>query len=226
MSSPNFDGVEVGPTSGEATSAVVWLHGLGASGHDFEPIVPMLDLPRTRFVFPHAPKRPVTINMGFVMPAWYDILSMDRTGVRESEDDIRASIQLIEDLLERERERGVPSERIVLAGFSQGGAMALSAAYRHAHRLAGVMVLSAYEILGDTLASDRSDVGGVAPALFCHGRFDEVVPVFLGKAAFDRAAALDPDRIVEWHDFAMGHEVCPDELAQIRRWLHSVIGSG
>jgi len=221
-----FDGVEVGPSSGNATSAVIWLHGLGASGHDFEPIVPMLDMPNTRFVFPHAPKRPVTINMGMVMPAWYDILSFDRSGVRESEEDIRDAMRLVENLLERERERGIPSERTVLAGFSQGGAVALCTANRHAHVLGGVMVLSAYEVLGDSLEAERSEASKTPPALFCHGRLDEVVPVWLGKAAYERTAALDPDRVIDWHDYAMGHEVCPEEIGQIRQWLHGVVGRG
>lgn len=220
----SFDGVEVGPRGDDASSAVIWLHGLGASGHDFEPIVPMLDLPNTRFVFPHAPKRPVTINMGFVMPAWYDILTLDRNGVRESESDIRASMELVEDLLERERDRGVPPSRTVLAGFSQGGAMALCTANRHAHRLAGLMVLSAYEVLGDSLVDERNEANADTPALFCHGRFDEIVPVFLGRAAHDRTKAMDEGRDVEWHDYAMGHEVCPEEIGQIRTWLHRVLG--
>lgn len=219
----SFDGVEVGPGGDDATSAVIWLHGLGASGHDFEPIVPMLGLPETRFVFPHAPKRPVTINMGFVMPAWYDILSLDRSGVRESEADIRASIELVEGLLERERKRGVPTDRTVLAGFSQGGAMALCTAERHARPLAGIMVLSAYEVLGDVLLDERSEANATTPMLFGHGRFDEIVPSWLGRAAHDRMASLYPERVIDWHDYPMGHEVCPEEIAEIRRWLHRVL---
>ena len=138
--------VEVGP-EGEADGAVVWLHGLGASGHDFEDVVPMLRLPRVRFVFPHAPRRGVTINGGLIMPAWYDILRFSDAAGSERADQVRESAELVEALLARERERGVPSARTVLAGFSQGGAMALYTGVRHAHPLAGIMVLSGYEVL-------------------------------------------------------------------------------
>jgi phospholipase/carboxylesterase len=139
--------VEIEPRVQPQRGSVVWLHGLGADGHDFESIVPMLRRPDVRFVFPHAPSQPVTINGGFVMPAWYDILALDRRPDRESEPDIRRSTLLVEALLQREKDRGVPANRIVLAGFSQGAAMALHVGLRHAEALAGLVILSGYRVL-------------------------------------------------------------------------------
>lgn len=218
--------IEIGPedAAAGARASVIWLHGLGADGHDFEPIPPMLGLPKVRFVLPHAQVRPVTINGGYVMRAWYDILKLDFTGVRESEDDIRRSQAQIEALIQAERERGIPSEKIALVGFSQGGAMALHVGLRHQERLAGVAVLSAYLLMGESVASDRSEANAQTSMLFCHGRNDPVVPVWLGKAAHDQVAALDPARPIAWHDYAMEHAVCPEELGVIARWLHGVLG--
>ena len=213
--------VEVGPTSGTANSAIVWLHGLGASGHDFEPIVPALGLPDTRFVFPHAPTRPVTINMGFVMPAWYDILSLDFSGAREAVDDVKASTVAIEALLERERERGITPERTILAGFSQGGAMALYAGLRHAHPLAGILVLSAYELQPDATATELHPANQSTPLMFAHGRMDPVVPVAYGRRAHDAVASLDGERTTAWRDYGMGHEVCPEEVRDVGEWLRA-----
>ena len=167
--------VRVGPE--DARDCVLWLHGLGASGHDFEPIVPALGLPEVRFVFPHAPSRPVTINMGFVMPAWYDILSMDHHDAsRESLSDIRESQAQIEALIADERARG--AQRIVLAGFSQGAAMSLFAGLRHEGELEGIMVLSGYEV-ASTLRAERKDSHRTTPFFFGHGRHDSMVPMTL-----------------------------------------------
>lgn len=207
-------GVEVAP-KGEVSSSVVWLHGLGASGHDFEPIVPQLGLPRTRFVFPHAPSRAVTINMGLIMPAWYDITSLARPGL-ESERQVRESAALVEALLERERERGVPSSRTVLAGFSQGGAMALFTGVRHAQPLAGILVLSAYEVLRATREAELAEANRATPMFFGHGTYDPMVPLKGGRRAYE---AFAPGRDARWHEYPIEHEVSMDEIRDIGAWL-------
>lgn len=202
-----------------ATASVIWLHGLGADGHDFEPLVPHLRLPYVRFVFPNAPAIAVTINNGFVMPAWYDIRNLELSPhVKDREDpaQIRRSAAAIEALIAREVERGVPTERILLAGFSQGGAMALYVATRHARRLAGFMVLSAYELLPGH-ASEHSEANASTPALFCHGRHDTMVPMFAGQAACE--SARKSGREVRWYDFPIGHEVSMPEIQTIATWL-------
>ncbi len=211
--------VEVGPRAGAPTGAVLWLHGLGASGHDFEPVVPMLQQPGLRFVFPHAPQLPVTINGDMVMPAWYDIRTMERTPDRESPADIRASAELVEALLQREKDRGVPAERIVLAGFSQGAAMALHVGMRHAETLAGVMVLSGYQLLTDTFEAERSPANRATPMLFCHGQLDPMLPLDQGRAAHDAMRAAMPDATIEWHDFPIAHEVSVPEIEVVAAWL-------
>lgn len=218
-----LDAIEIGPTEG-ATASVIWLHGLGADGHDFEPIPPLLGLPGVRFVLPHAPHRPVTINGRYVMRAWYDILSLDFSGVRESETDIRESQAQIEALIRRENQRGIPSEKIVLIGFSQGAAMALHVGLRWPERLAGVGVLSGYLVMGDRVAEERSSANASTPMLFCHGTQDPIVPVWLGKAAHDQVAALDPERPLQWYDYPMPHAVCPEEIAEIARFLRERVG--
>ncbi|PRQ08656.1 alpha/beta hydrolase [Enhygromyxa salina] len=216
--------IEINPPSDAATASVIWLHGLGADGHDFEPIPPLLGLPNTRFILPHADRRPVTINGGFVMRAWYDILSLDFKGVRESESDIRKSQAQIEALIQRERDRGVPSERIAVVGFSQGGAMALHVGLRWGEPLAGVIVLSAYLLMTDKVAVEQSAANATTPMLFCHGTQDPMVPMWLGKAAHDQVEALNPARPMEWFDYPMQHAVCPEELAEIARFLHARLG--
>ncbi len=203
-------------------AAVIWLHGLGADGNDFEGIVPMLRLPARlslRFVFPHAPVRPVTINMGARMRAWYDIFALG--GVREDEDGIRASQRMIEALIARERERGIASERIVLAGFSQGGAIALQTGLRHEQPLAGIMALSTYLPLASTLAGERSQPNAKLPILFAHGEYDEMIGVDRARASRDALVALGYG--VQWKTYPMGHEVCPDEIGAISEWLASVL---
>lgn len=220
-----LDCIEIGPGPGAgATASVIWLHGLGADGHDFEPIPPLLGLPKVRFILPHATPRPVTINNRHVMRAWYDILSLDFSGVRESEADIRGSQAQIEALILREQQRGIPSERIVVVGFSQGGAMALHVGLRWGERLAGVVVLSAYLVMSETLAADQSPANATTPILFCHGSRDPIVPLWLGKAAHDQVKAASPERPVQWYDYPMQHAVCPEEIAEIARFLHERLG--
>jgi len=205
--------VEIEPH--HCTSSVIWLHGLGADGHDFVPIAPELQLPETRFVFPHAPHQPVTINGGYVMRSWYDIRSLDRGPDRESEPDIRKAALAITELISRENHRGISSSRIVLAGFSQGGAMALHVGLRHPETLAGIVVLSAYQVLANAVAAESSPANAATPLFFAHGTYDDVVPLSLGKEAADRHSKHG-----HWHTYPMGHEVHPQEIADLRTFLH------
>lgn len=214
------DTVEV--TTGDApVGSVIWLHGLGADGHDFEPIVPELELPEAlplRFVFPHAPVRPVTINGGMQMRAWYDIVSLDAAG-RADVDGIRASSDSLDMLIERERERGIDASRIVVAGFSQGGAIALDNVLTHSRRVAGLMALSTYLALGEA-AGERfcGDVG--VPVFMAHGTFDPMVPYQGGRSTAERLEKLG--YTVDWREYPMAHGVCPQEIADIRAWLTTV----
>jgi phospholipase/carboxylesterase len=210
--------VEIEPGSGTADAAVVWLHGLGADGHDFEPIVPELGLPadhRIRFVFPHARRIPVTLNMGMVMPAWYDIRSLDERGTDAA--GVQRSAAQVEALLSREKERGVPASRIVLAGFSQGGAIALYDGLRHTERLAGILALSTYLVVADDLESERSDANRDVPILQCHGSFDPMVPERLGAAACETLRGLGYG--VRYETYPMQHQVCIEEIRLIGEWL-------
>lgn len=210
--------VVVEPTH-EHHTTVIWLHGLGASGHDFAPIVPLLDCPNTRFVFPHAPPMPVTINMGMVMPAWYDIKTLDWDAPnREDEDSIRKTALLVEKLLSDEVERGIPHQRIVLAGFSQGGALALHIGVRCAEQLAGIMVLSAYQLLAQSYADEASEANRQTPILFCHGQWDDMVPMRMGRSAYERLQ--EGGNPCEWNVYRMGHEVNMREIEKIKEWLH------
>ena len=201
------------------------MHGLGADGHDFEPIVPELALPRgpMRFIFPHAPHRPVTINGGMRMPAWYDILdpSLDPASRREDAQGIRESQAQVEALVARELARGVPASRIVLAGFSQGGAIALHAGLRHAQRLAGIMALSTYLPLQSTLAAEASAANRDVPVFMAHGLADPVVVPLRATASRDllRGAGY----AVQWHEYPMPHAVCAEEIADIGAWLRAVL---
>jgi phospholipase/carboxylesterase len=206
-------------TAADPTHSVIWLHGLGADGNDFTPIVPELvapDFPPLRFVFPHAPVRPVTVNGGMSMRAWYDIKGMD-IAQKQDEAGIRESVSAIEALIAREIERGVPAARVVLAGFSQGGAIALSAGLRHGAALAGVVALSTYVPLHEALAVERSEANANTPIFWGHGSADPVVPMALGTASRDGLQALGYS--VEWHDYPMGHQVCGEEIADLRTWL-------
>lgn len=214
---PPLETVEL-ETAGTPDAAVIWLHGLGADGHDFEPVVPQLRLPpqlRVRFVFPHAPMRPVTINMGMRMRAWYDILQLG--GGREDDAGIRAAQGLLAALIARERERGVSARRIVLAGFSQGGAIALHTGLRHAERLAGILALSTYLPLAGTLAAERSAASGDLPIFMAHGRFDDMIP--MARARQSRLALEGLGWTVEWREYPMPHAVCAEEIADIAAWL-------
>ena len=200
------------------SAAVIWLHGLGADGHDFEPIVPELGLPASkavRFVFPNAPQRPVTINMGMRMPAWYDILQLG--GGAEDEAGIRESQAQVGSLIEREKTRGIPARRIVLAGFSQGGAIALQTALRYPERLAGVMALSTYLPLAAKLPAERHPINGDIPILMAHGSYDPMIP--MPRAQQSRDALLALGYAVDWREYPMPHSVCPEEIADIAAFL-------
>ncbi|MEY4545036.1 MAG: hypothetical protein RL685_1231 [Pseudomonadota bacterium] len=211
-----LDTFEIEATAPERGS-VIWLHGLGASNHDFDTIVPELGAPHLRFVFPAAPLRSVTINQGMRMPAWYDILSFDDPPLREEESHVREVSTQILALIERERARGVAAEKIVLAGFSQGGAVALHVGLRSERKLAGVMVLSGYLLLPDTLEAERQPGGRQTPFLFCHGRYDPVVPLRLGQASFARVTRAGYN--AEWVEYDMQHSLCMEEVRTIRGWL-------
>jgi len=205
-------------TARSPDSAVIWLHGLGADGHDFEPVVPELRLApplRVRFVFPHAPVRPVTLNMGMPMRAWYDILQLG--GGAEDADGIRASQTLVDGLVERELGRGVPARRVVLAGFSQGGAIALQAGLRHAHRLGGILALSTYLPLAASLAGERSAANRDLPIFMAHGTLDPMIAI--AGARESRAALQALGYAVEWREYPMPHSVCAEEIADIGAWL-------
>jgi phospholipase/carboxylesterase len=204
-------------------AAVIWLHGLGADGHDFEPIVPELVRPSDRplrFVFPHAPVRPVTLNGGYAMRAWYDIIAIDRRAA-EDEQGIRASQALVTELIRRENARGIPTERIVLAGFSQGGAMALFCGTRYPERLAGILALSCYQVLATRFDAERLPANQATPIFLAHGMQDPVVVPALGEAARRQLEAAG--FAVEWHAYSMPHAVCPQEVADIAAWLRRVL---
>ena len=216
-----LDTVEV-ETGANPRHAVIWLHGLGADGHDFEPIVPELglrDLP-VRFVFPHAPTRPVTINQGHVMRAWYDIRGLDRQSGQD-EEGIGQSAAQVEALLRREHDRGIAQGRIVLAGFSQGGAIALHAGLRQRTPLAGVMALSTYLPMAERFADERAPESAGVPVFMAHGTADPVLPVSLGQGSRDYLQGLG--YAVEWHDYPMAHQVCLEEIHAIAAWLRRVL---
>jgi len=206
-------------TAANPRFSILWLHGLGADGNDFAPIVPALvdpAWPPLRFVFPHAPVRPVTINNGMSMRAWYDIAAFD-LNARQDEAGMRASIGEVETLIEREHSRGVPSDRIVLAGFSQGGAIALAAGLRHPQRLAGIVALSTYLPLHAALAGERSAANAATPIFWGHGSVDPVVVLQRGIDSRDLLQSLG--YALEWHTYPMAHAVCPEEIGDLRRWL-------
>ena len=201
-----------------ADSAVVWMHGLGASSSDFLQLLPHLDLPTTRFIFPQAPQRAVTINAGYVMPAWYDIRTLKPGPDREDVAGIEASAQQLRALLDRERERGIAPSRLIVAGFSQGGAMALHVAHRYPHALGGIVVLSAYPLVPERWGEGHA-ANADTPAFCAHGTRDDVVPISRGRAA----AALLGER-ARWRQHPMGHEVCLEEITDLRDWLHTRLG--
>ncbi len=213
--------VEIDPKS-PPRAAVIWMHGLGADAHDFEPIVPHLGLEGlgVRFVFPNAPRQPVTINGGMVMPAWYDVLSMDIPR-REDAAGLRASEAALRQLIEAEVARGIPPEAIVLAGFSQGGVMALQTGLRHPEALGGILALSCYLPLKDHVAAERHPANQNIPIFFAHGRFDPVIPMAYGKASVERLEALG--YAVEWREYPMEHAVSPEEIQDIGQWFRRVL---
>ena len=214
------ESVEV--TTGEnPVGSVIWLHGLGADGHDFEPIVPELRLPRDlplRFIFPHAPVRPVTVNGGMAMRAWYDILSLDAEG-RADAQGVRDSTALLEALIKREIERGIDANKIVVAGFSQGGAIAINAVLHSKLRFGGLMALSTYIALPGELSASAGNRD--VPVFMAHGSFDPMLPLQWGKASAEQLSALG--FAVEWRDYPMAHAVCAEEINDIRDWLLKVL---
>lgn len=206
------------------TAAVIWLHGLGADGNDFAGLVPELDLkgcPPIRFVFPHAPSIPITINGGYVMPGWYDLYGMDLVS-RQDDRGIQKSEWAINALIENEVARGIPYERIVLAGFSQGCAMALHTALRLPHKIAGVMALSGYLPLADRFPSERHAANAHTPIFMAHGTQDQVVVIQRGEESRDALAKLGHP--VQWHTYPMPHSVHPKEIADIAAFLTQVLG--
>jgi phospholipase/carboxylesterase len=219
---PFLETIEI-ETAPSPHSAVIWMHGLGADGHDFAPIVRELDLSGCtgiRFVFPHAETMPVTINNGYVMRAWYDILGMDLVR-REDAQGLRTSQQRIDDLIAREIARGIPAERIVLAGFSQGCAMALQTGLRYPQQLAGLMCLSGYLPLADTIADERHAANQDTAIFMAHGRGDGVVLINRAEASRDLLQQLGYH--VEWHEYMMQHSVCAEEVDDISRWLQQTL---
>ena len=204
-------------TGKQPQHSIIWLHGLGADGQDFVPIADELDLPvAVRYIFPHAPMRPVTINGGFVMRAWYDIAGQ-RMDARQDAGGIRASQLLVERLIAREMESGIMPGEIFLAGFSQGGAIALHTAMRQSVPLGGVLALSTYLPLADSAARESQPGSRVTPVFMAHGRSDPVIPYALGEVSRDALRGLG--YAVEWHEYNMQHSVCEEELRDIETWL-------
>jgi phospholipase/carboxylesterase len=210
-------------TTAQPSGAIIWMHGLGADGHDFEPIVPELVRKNERglrFIFPNAPTRPVTINGGYAMRAWYDIVGIDR---KSAEDDkgIRASDAIVRSLIQRENERGIPTDRIALAGFSQGGAMALFSGTRYPEKLAGIMALSCYMLLAKNFTAERAPANQSTPIFMAHGLMDNVVHPQMGEES--RQLLEKSGYAVEWHTYPMPHAVCPEEIGHIADWLRRVL---
>ena len=204
-------------------ATVIWLHGLGADGNDFAAIVPELDLAgcrSIRFLFPHAPSIPVTVNGGYVMPAWYDIMGTDLVR-REDEAGLRASQAQVEALIAREKARGIAANRIILAGFSQGCAMALQTGLRHPETLGGLMCLSGYVPLSATVPTERSAASLATPIFMVHGRQDGVIPVARAEQSRDLLKSMGYR--IEWHEYMMQHSLCQEEIDDIGAWLKKVI---
>ncbi|HEX2437670.1 MAG TPA: dienelactone hydrolase family protein [Methylomirabilota bacterium] len=212
--------LETAPSPG---AAVIWMHGLGADGYDFADVPPMLGLPRSlavRFVFPHAPMMPVTINGGMVMRAWYDVLMAG--GARQGDEQgLRGSQKKVEALIARETSRGIPAARLVLAGFSQGGAMTFQTGLRHPERLAGLMALSCYLPLADTVASEAHPANRDVPIFFAHGTDDASIPIERARRGREALTALGYG--IEWHEYPMPHSVCDAELRDIGAWLTRIL---
>ena len=221
MDTKPLETIEI-PTGPSPSAAVIWMHGLGADGHDFEPIVPELGLPdalQVRFIFPHAPVRPVTLNNGMAMRAWYDIIEIG--GGREDGEGLRDSQAAIEQLIAAEVARGIPASRIVLAGFSQGGAIAFQAGLRHPERLAGIMALSTYLPLAGTVEDERSAANRDLPIFMAHGSVDPMISI--GRAQQSRKMLEALGYPLEWHEYPMPHSVCPQEIADIAAFLLRIL---
>lgn len=222
METNTIDALEINPASAPQAS-IIWLHGLGADGNDFAPLIPQLDIVDSlavRVVLPHAPRRAVTINNGMLMRAWYDISATDFRAIEDGPG-IRDSARLLEALVRREAEHGVPAERILLAGFSQGGAVVLHTGLRYPQRLAGILVLSAYLPLAASLPAERSPVNSDIPIMLAHGQQDPVVP--MPWASRSRDYLEQQGYAVDWHDYPMPHAVCPEEIGDIRDWIVKVL---
>lgn len=210
-------------TAPNPTAAVIWLHGLGADGHDFEPVVPQIvrrGERAWRFVFPHAPVRPVTLNNGMSMRAWYDILGFDRSAAEDREG-FQATDALVRELIAREAARGIPAGRVVLAGFSQGGAVTLYTGLRLTERLAGLMVLSSYLPLAASLVAERAAANAAVPIFMAHGFDDPVLPIGMGLKSRDFLKGEGYP--VEWHQYRMPHSVCEQEIGDIREFLFRIL---
>lgn len=203
------------------TASIIWLHGLGADGYDFAPVVEQMQpLPHIRFILPHAPRMAVSLNGGYVMPAWYDLYGRDLTAGQD-EAGIRASQAMIEELIAAEMARGIAPERIALAGFSQGGAIALQAGLRQPHKLAGILALSTYLPLAHTLAAEATPASRTTPVFMAHGTWDDVIPPAAGAASRDQLLAAGYD--VAWHEYPMPHAVCEEEIADIRAFILRIL---
>jgi len=210
-------------TGEKPDASIIWLHGLGADGHDFEPVVPELGLPdnlAVRFIFPHAPAIPVTINNGYIMPAWYDFKQTD-LGIEHDAKGIAHTAKQIRLLIEQQQMHGIASNRIILAGFSQGGSMAIHCGLRQPEPLAGIMALSAYLLLPDQLASEIKSSARTVPICMAHGVEDPVVPFALGEAS--RRKLETAGCHVEWHSYPMEHHVCPQEIKDIGLWISRIL---
>jgi len=210
-------------TDPEPDAAVIWLHGLGADGNDFVPIIEQMQLPAglaIRFVFPNAPIRPITINQGYPMPGWYDISSLSIVD-QEDEAGIRESSAILEQLCRAEEKKGISAERIVVAGFSQGGAIALHCGCRYPETLGGIMALSSYLPLSHTLDDELSPAAKYTPVFMAHGRQDDVVALRYGRQSMEQLEARGMQ--VEWHEYDMAHSVCMEEIIHIRQWLMNIL---
>lgn len=208
---------------GKPQAVVIWLHGLGADGYDFEPIVPELNLPvnaAVKFIFPHAPKIPVTVNGGMVMRAWYDIAAAD-LGTQQDAEGIKRSQQQLIALIDEEIVQGIAAEKIILAGFSQGGAIVLQTGLRYSQRLAGIMVLSSYVPLAETLLAEKHAVNQSVPIFYAHGEQDDIIPIAFAEQSRD--LLLVQGYQVEWRSYPMPHAVVPDEIDAIGAWLRKVL---
>ena len=210
--------------SGESPQhSIIWLHGLGADGGDFVPVAEEMRLPvAVRYIFPHAPKQPVTINGGFVMRAWYDIAAAEIHAQQDAAG-IRASQAEIEKLIAQEKQRGIAANNIFLAGFSQGGAIVLQTGLRHAEKLGGILALSTYLPLEETLVDEASEAAKGVPIFMAHGRNDPIVPYSLGKSSADKLTGLGYH--LNWHEYAMPHSVCIAEVGDIGAWLTQRLNS-